>query len=249
MKNIKKIERLTVVAIFIFCFIPLMSMMPLKKIENLFIPQKQKILSAHQAISRKLNVIKVIVDEYHRLNNKLLSKIDDLIPLLKIDDLMPPFLKAEYNLPHGSFDDYVYKTFYDPYGNMFYLDSNNYEIYCNNDEIIKSAREWEQNKDIEAKNLLFRLNYMSSRVECDIISIKENIGNYYKKNQKLPDNVKQLEINIPYQQWGNSYALDNQKYEVVCSGSYSCKESYLDTLREVDYNLYEEIISSFKNKK
>lgn len=210
------------------------------------ISKEEKLWLQHKKISRQLNQIRLFVEEFHRSNNELLSKIDDLEPEIKkrYDYLIRP---SELDVDK-KFEDYLHDLLYDPYGNKYFLDNNSYEIYCNSPEIIKSIPDFMKTQKYSSV-MIFKLNFMQYRVKYDIKHIIKNIVKYYEKNRKLPYDVKQLENNLPYEKWGKAYAIDNAQYEVFCAGDNSYKESYLNyDFFEIDKSIFKDIIFSFYYK-
>lgn len=196
----------------------------------------------------QLRRLENFIDDYHRLNNQLLNKIDDLIPIIKQGYNNGIAVSGIKN-----YEDYLQKTLFDPYGNKLCLDLKNFEIYFENYEVYFNDNEiidWIKNKD-RIKSLTFKVNIMKSRVKYDLDFLVHKISDYYKKNRKLPNDLSRLEIKEPYQKFGNTYTFSKDNYEVSCNGNYILKKPILDELFEIDKSELEGIFLSYflKNHK
>ena len=184
------------------------------------------LITDEEILERKLKKSMIALDglstaitRFHEINHRILTNIDELEPIIK----------EEYSIISTSknkildYKDYLHRKIYDEFGQKFYVDTQNYEVYCNNPDVIKKIYNKLQSKKE------YRLSYISSRVLYDCIYIEKLKRQFLAKEKRLPVNIKELKIDLPYESWGMKYELDNNAGEIIItfpdgkSNKFRCK--------------------------
>jgi len=163
-------------------------------------------------IRKNMKLLQQSIIGYFWNEKKFIFSIDDVEYTIRY------MLVLQY-YPHNTafskeaiLDKTIKDNLYDPYGNKYYYDPDKYEIYCNNADILKII-------DSKANKEEYVVDVRNIRIHTDSRFICEKIRDYFNKNKKYPSNIKELDIDMPYEQWGIHYELDLKNYEVVCNNN------------------------------
>jgi len=152
-----------------------------------------------------LKDLSTTVTKFHEINYKILTNIDELEPIIKEEYSKFYINKTEIM----DYEKYLYQKIYDEFGSKFYVDSQNYEIYCNNPDAVKKI----YNKMPSKKK--YTLPYLNYRIFFDCIYIEKLKRQFLNKEKRLPTNIKELKTEVPFEKWGMKYELDNKTDEII----------------------------------
>jgi len=152
-----------------------------------------------------LKDLSTTVTKFHEINPKVLATIDELEPIIK-EEYSKFYINENKIL---NYEKYLHQRIYDEFGSKFYVDSQNYEIYCNNPDVVKKI----YNKKTSKKE--YTLSYINYRILFDCIYIEKLKRQFLNKEKRLPTNIKELKTKIPFEKWGMKYELDNKADEII----------------------------------
>ena len=152
-----------------------------------------------------LKDLSTAVTKFHEINNKILTTIDELEPIIKKE--YSNFYVNENKII--DYEKYLHQRIYDEFNSKFYVDSQNYEIYCNNPDVVKKI----YNKMHPKKE--YTLSYINCRILFDCIHIIKLKRQFINKEKRLPTNIRELKTEIPFEKWGMKYEIDNKTDEII----------------------------------
>ena len=152
-----------------------------------------------------LKDLSTTVTKFHEINPKVLTSIDELEPLIK-DEYAKIYANENKIM---DYEKYLHQRIYDEFGSKFYVDSQNYEIYCINPDVVKKI----YNKISSKKE--YTLSYINYRILFDCIYIEKLKRQFLNKEKRLPTNIKELKTEIQFEKWGMKYELDNKANEII----------------------------------
>lgn len=186
--------------------------------DRYFLSKEEIIKRNVYKITNNMPLLKSYVNRYITENNCIVNSIDDIKISIKycIDHSFPVYERERKGIEYNRI---VKELLFDPYGDELYYNPDNYEILCNNPDIIAFL----EGKN-ERENCV--INVMNLRVCQDMQIIFKGIQKFYKENNEFPSKINELNIDLPCEKWGMSYEVDNQNYEIVCKNNKVFKFNY-----------------------
>jgi len=177
--------------------------------EKYFLSKDEVVIRSLYKIKNNMIILAGYINIYFAESNNFIYSIEDAETAIKSSVYNGYFEGNEKEYKLAKSNKLINDMLIDPYGNKYVYDSNNYEIYCNNDNIIKFINGKNERKS-------YVINVMDLRVICDMRSIYDSIAKFYKEKNKYPLKMNELNITLPFEKWGQSYELDFQNYEIIC---------------------------------